>query len=647
MVIDMETIVIGGRNIAVKSVGTVVVGSGAAGFNTVDCLHDLGVTDMVMLTEGVNMGTSRNTGSDKQTYYKLTLSGTDADSVHSMAETYFSGGCMDGDNALAEAAMSAQCFLKLAALGVPFPTSRYGEYVGYKTDHDPFMRATSAGPLTSKLMTEALERSVKARNIEILDGYQVAAILSDADKVHGVLCLNKSDDGELFTLIRCENLVLATGGPAGIYGDTVYPAGQHGAAGIAFEAGAVGQSLTEWQFGLASTSPRWNVSGTYMQVLPRFISTDADGGDEREFLPEYLADAGDMLSRVFLKGYQWPFDVRKAADGSSLIDLLVYAQMLKGRRVFLDYRTNPLGEKFSFDCLHLEAHDYLKKAGAAFGTPFERLMHMNAPAVDFYRSRGVDLETTPLEIALCAQHNNGGLCVDKWWQTNISGLFAVGEAAGSHGVYRPGGSALNSGQVGSTRAARYIAAHSKGVIPELTKVCMDKVAEIVAYAGASDGEEQRKNASKLLKEMQRKMSRVGGAVRDHTAISGYIEKLEEYEEKIKALPKSSNWRALSTVYRLRDTCTAQRVYLSAMEDYLERGGGSRGSALYSKADGDMQIPVAELALNYKLDNGGEIQEIKLTNSGCICNWRKPRPIPQEDSFFENVWRRYREDRNIY
>ena len=49
------------------------------------------------------------------------------------------------------------------------------------------------------------------------------------------------------------------------------------------------------------------------------------------------------MSLVFLKGYQWPFDIRKALDGSSLIDLLVYREtVLRGRRVFLDFRRNPV-----------------------------------------------------------------------------------------------------------------------------------------------------------------------------------------------------------------------------------------------------------------------------------------------------------------
>ena len=131
--------------------------------------------------------------------------------------------------------------------------------------------------------------------------------------------------------------------------------------------------------------------------------------------------------------------MRKIADGSSIIDILVYLETCKGRKVYLDYRTNPAGGEFSYDALLPEAREYLTRAGACFGTPIERLAHMNQPAIDFYRDQGVDLYTQPLEIALCAQHNNGGIGIDCWWQTDVKGLFAVGEAAASHGVYRPGG----------------------------------------------------------------------------------------------------------------------------------------------------------------------------------------------------------------
>ena len=630
---------------------TAIVGSGAAGFNAADRLWQLGPRDIVLVTENRAGGTSRNTGSDKQTYYKLTLSGGDPDSVREMADTLFAGRCVDGDIALCEAALSTQCFLKLVELGVPFPRNRYGEYIGYKTDHDPRRRATSVGPYTSKQMTECLEAAVQAKGVPMLDKTQVIKVLSDNGTVCGLLCLNVTaqNDADRFTLIRCKNVVYATGGPAGMYADSVYPFSQYGATGLALEAGARGKNLTEWQYGLASVAPRWNVSGTYMQVLPRVFSTAADGSDEREFLMDFFTDAHDMLSKLFLKGYQWPFDVRKVADGSSIIDILVYLETCKGRKVYLDYRKNPVDGAFDYSALLPEARKYLERAGACFGTPIDRLAHMNQPAIDFYRDKGVDLYTQPLEIALCAQHNNGGLGIDCWWQTNVKGLFAVGEVAASHGVYRPGGTALNAGQVGSTRAAQYIAAHCQGDAP----ACFDTAAAaaLTEMAALADGcRADTGNVRALWQHAAEEMSRCGAAIRDPAQIKAYCEAVEKQLANFGTTVKVADRAELAMVYRLRDMLLSQRAYLTAMTDYTAHGGKSRGSALYTDLTGGVK-PFAQLpdTFTFALDETEAplIQELWFEDCTCKTDWRAPRPIPEDDDFFENVWRSYRQTGNIY
>ena len=630
---------------------TAIVGSGAAGFNAADRLWQLGQHDIVLVTENRVGGTSRNTGSDKQTYYKLTMSGGDPDSVREMADTLFAGRCVDGDIALCEAALSTQCFLKLVELGVPFPRNRYGEYIGYKTDHDPRRRATSVGPYTSKQMTECLEAAVRAKGVPMLDKTQVIKILTDGGTVCGLLCLNTAaqDAADRFTLIRCKNIIWATGGPAGMYADSVYPFSQYGATGLALEAGAKGKNLTEWQYGLASVAPRWNVSGTYMQVLPRVFSTAADGSGEREFLMDFFTDAHDMLSKLFLKGYQWPFDVRKVADGSSIIDILVYLETCKGRKVYLDYRKNPVDGAFSYDALLPEAREYLERAGACFGTPIERLAHMNQPAIDFYRDKGVDLYTQPLEIALCAQHNNGGIGIDCWWQTDVKGLFAVGEAAASHGVYRPGGTALNAGQVGSTRAAQYIAARCRDdASAGFDAAASAALAEMAALADACRADTG--NVRALWKQAAEGMSRCGAAIRDPAQIRAYGKQVEAQLAGFAQTVKAGSRTELAMVYRLRDMLLSQRAYLTAMADYTAHGGQSRGSALYTDLTGGIK-PFTQLpdTFTFALDETEAplIQELWFEDGTCRTSWRAPRPIPEDDDFFENVWRSYRETGNIY
>ena len=45
----------------------IVVGSGAAGFNAANRLFENDIKNIAIITEDVNLGTSRNAGSDKQT----------------------------------------------------------------------------------------------------------------------------------------------------------------------------------------------------------------------------------------------------------------------------------------------------------------------------------------------------------------------------------------------------------------------------------------------------------------------------------------------------------------------------------------------------------------------------------------------------
>ena len=643
-----------------QTITHIIIGSGAAGFQAALRLYQNGERDLAIITENIKSGTSRNTGSDKQTYYQLTLSGNDADSVRNMAEDLFAGQCVDGDQALCEAALSARCFFALTELGVPFPCTEHGEFMGYKTDHDRGRRATSAGPYTSKLMTEALERSVKEKQILILDQMQAIQILTYMNQVKGILCLDKNIHSEpAYKIIWCKNVILATGGPAGMYHDSVYPVSQTGSTGMAFEAGASGKNLTEWQFGMASLNPRWNVSGTYMQVLPTFISTDQDGNDEKEFLLDYFNELPDLLSMVFLKGYQWPFDVNKIFGGSSVIDLLVYQEtVLKKRRVFLDYRVNPGNLEKDRDLPYAsmipEAKEYLSQAGACFGTPIERLKHMNEPAILFYQDHHVDLFKERLEIAVCAQHNNGGLSTNHLWETNLSGLYAIGEVCASHGVTRPGGTALNAGQVGAVRAAEGIflkkRTHMKEASPSTESGIKERLRiQALDRIRLSEHAEGNCPLSELWINASKRMSAAAGMIRNQVQMETALKETEDDICQFMQKAKSPSVSQLSLFYKLYDMLLSQKMYLFAMLDYAKAGGGSRGSALYTDSTGELPgFPGCQTfgelyrcRLDQKM-HGQEVQEVTLKEGTPSASRRPVRPLPDVDYFFENQWRIYRE-----
>ena len=99
---------------------------------------------------------------------------------------------------------------------------------------------------------------------------------------------------------------------------------------------------------------------------------------------------------------------------------------------------------------------YLKNSDALLEKPLDRLRKMNPLSIELYKRYKYDITRDPLEFAINNQHMNGGLAIDTWGQTSLKGCYAVGEAAGTHGVTRPGGAALNAGQVIGTRCAEHI-----------------------------------------------------------------------------------------------------------------------------------------------------------------------------------------------
>lgn len=652
---EERVISINGQNVLFRSVQTVIVGSGASGYNTAFRLAQHGQANIALVTENVNRGTSRNAGSDKQTYYKLTQAGARLDSVEKVAQALVSGGCVDGDQALCEAALSTRCFYNLVELGVPFPNTRYGEYLGYKTDHDPCDRGSSSGPYTSKHMTMALEAAVKQQGTPIFSGLQCISILKKEGNCCGILCVSLDEKETCrYVCFLSANVVFATGGPAGMYADSVYPHSQLGATGVAFEAGVAGKNLTEWQFGLASISPRWNVSGTYMQVVPQFISTNPDGSDAREFLWDALNER-EIWEKVFLKGYQWPFDVNKIYTGSSIIDILVYIEtQVKGRRVFLDFRQNPRGRLPEPEELSDSCREYLQAAGALFGTPIERLAAMNQPAINYYLENGVDLYKERLEIALCVQHNNGGLGTNLWWETELPGFFAVGEACGSHGVYRPGGSALNAGQVGALRAAQYIIRQNKASpsLPDekLDPELREQIVFQLSIGRACLGSES--NVEEIWEKAARGMSLCASIIRKEDALASQRDEARRLWEHFTECVSISQENQLPRLFQLRGMLLSQYLYLAAMHNYAETVGLSRGSAICSLPEGG-EKPFAYLPDDFcfQLDRGrnnGRIQEIRLREDDTFdITWRAVRPIPQEEMVFETVWTHYREDENIF
>ena len=95
----------------------------------------------------------------------------------------------------------------------------------------------------------------------------------------------------------------------------------------------------------------------------------------------------------------------------------------------------------------------------------------------------------------------------------------------------------------------------------------------------------------------------------------------------------TKWLALTSV-----------AFLQAIVSYIERGGGSRGAFMVLDDDGDLDVLAGGVrCMRHRSENmeaRKEILEVAL-KTGTSCDFDvtavSVRPLPEDDSWFENTW----------
>ncbi len=650
-----EWIVVGGWKISLRRSCVAIVGSGAAGLRAAVELRRREV-DVCVVTQSVYGGTSACSGSDKQTLHMAHMSDR-GDNFKAMAQAIGAGGSMDKDTAYVEAVGSVRAMSTLQFLGLPLPVDSYGGVLRYQTDHDEVGRATSCGPRTSRLMVKVLAQEAIRLEIPVYNRTTAVRILVQNERVTGMLCIDPTSckESNPYGVVAhlCDFMVLAAGGPGELYRDSVYPRNCCGALGLALEAGIEAVNLTESQFGIGTSRDGfpWNLSGTYAQCMPYVHSVD-DRGVERNFLADYYRTTQELASNTFRKGYQWPFHAaRMLKFGSSLFDLAVVKEVQAGRKVYMDFNKNPIAvpgdQAFDLTRLDADVHAYLKRSGALLGKPIQRLHKMNPLAIELYKQYKVDIEKHPLSFTVNNQHMNGGLAVDIWGQTNLNGCYAIGEVSGTHGVTRPGGSALNAGQVFGARCAEHIAyrlsqpsnaSHAEAVV-------RDGVLHIQTTLCASS---PIKPAA-IKREVQARMSDAAGMICRADRIASALRDAQQLTRAIREQGVSFDATTLGVTHALQwqQNALASEAILAALNHYVSHGGGSRGARVICDSAGEC-VPITRKGpleeYRFRMEKTKDKDQqivVKWTGLATAIATRKPRDfLPKERPFFERNWPHY-------
>lgn len=523
-----------------------VVGGGGAGLRAALAARQQDPGSAVLLATRGELGQSGVTAlacSDRMAFHATlphTGPGGEDAWIHHARDIYEIGGRVsDAHLAAILARNSREAYEYLAGLGVPFVT-RDGRAHQFVTDGSEFARACYTGPYTAVHIEQYLVEEFKKSDIGLLEHCAVVELLTEDNSVKGALALQHNGKTEELLVIKAPAVIIATGGGGLIYADNVFPEGNSGSGYImAYRAGAELVNMEFIQFGMASVKTKLNCSGSMMRAFPRLVN-----GDGREFLYDYLppgAGPADAGSLVFRKGATWPVSYE---HDTRIIDIAVYSERQKGQKVYLDYAGNPRGFDYeSIDPVLKERYrTEIKKEMGAEGrarSPLNRLREINPDAVRWLEERGVGLSGgEPVEIAVCAQHFQGGIKINERAETAVEGLYAAGECAGGqHGANRPGGNALLDGQVfgkiaGTEAALKAKQAKGKGIAKDEVSGFMERLALLRQSKGIPAGE--------YLARLREIMSGCAAVVRTTGGLEEGLSRLEELKKMPPGMD-SSGW----------------------------------------------------------------------------------------------------------
>ena len=366
-----------------------VVGAGAAGLYTALCLPSHLRVGLITKDE-----LSRSASDWAQGGIAAVIDPHDSTALH-LEDTLKAGaGLCDYDAVKFLVENAATCIQNLVEMGVAFDRQGSDLALTLEAAHSRRRVLHAADTTGRAVVTTLIEQVFSCKNIQIVSQAFVLNLWLDASRqrCQGVSLI---EQGRV-KWIRAGAVVLATGGGGQVFAQTTNPAVSTGdGVAIAHRAGA---SLRDLEF------VQFHPTALTKVGAPRFLISEAVRG-----------------------------------EGAHLVDR-------RGHRFAFDY--HPAGELAPRDVVSRAIFNHLQKteADAASANVWldlrpiaaDTIRHRFPNIIQVCQHWGIDVFQEPIPVAPAAHYWMGGIEADLVNQTDISGLYAVGETAstGVHGANR-------------------------------------------------------------------------------------------------------------------------------------------------------------------------------------------------------------------
>jgi len=356
---------------------TVIVGSGLAGLQVANHLISLGEEPIIITKKPVGVSNSFLA----QGGIAAAVGREDTPELH-FKDTLLAGkGICDVKNVFCMVETGACEVINLIKEGVPFDKDETGNIKLTKEGAHSKNRVLHIKDKTGYHLTKFLAEKIKNK-AHLLEGYFIEEILTDENRFIGVLVSNQKQK----KIIYAKSLVIASGGYSPIYyrNTSAYNIGGD-VIGNAFRAGVFLQDMEFVQF---------HPTALYIEGEPAYLLTEALRGEGAVLIDE--------------KGNRF-IDELKPRDE---VARAIYSKYLNNEKVFLDLTP-------------------IQKKGVKLSERY--------PAVfEILKKYSLENQINKIPVSPAAHFSMGGIKATAFGETNVKGIFAVGEASCTavHGANR-------------------------------------------------------------------------------------------------------------------------------------------------------------------------------------------------------------------
>ncbi|MEG3849410.1 L-aspartate oxidase [Microcoleus sp. herbarium19] len=456
-----------------------VIGAGAAGLYTALCLPEH------LHVGSINKNTLPVSASDwAQGGIAAAIAPEDSAALHVQDTLAAGAGICDLEAVKFLVEEAPACIDSLVKMGVAFDRAGPDLALTLEAAHSR-RRVLHAADTTGKAVISTLTAKVLSRkNIQLVSpAFALSLWLDKTGRCQGISAIC----GSRVKWLRAEAVVLATGGGGQVFAQTTNPSVSTGdGVAIAWRAGALLRDLEFVQFHPTALSKAG---------APRFLISEAVRGEGA-----HLVDS---------KGYRFAFD------------------------------SHPSGELAPRDVVSRAIFRHLQKTGEPHvwldlrPIAVDRLRYRFPNIIQVCADWGIDIFSEPIPVTPAAHYWMGGIAADKFNQTSIPGLYAVGETAstGVHGANRLASNSLLECLVfGSQMGLLQVGDGKPEVLPDEFDA-----GEILAK---SISEKDIETIEKLRVELPNLVWQSAGICRGKSDLESAIVRVEIWRQEFASLPLS-------------------------------------------------------------------------------------------------------------